>query len=202
MPGRAACLSVPGLRRSLFPPFGATPRAIGERQHAEYVYPFTRPGTIMALFQRSVWAVAIMATASCAGVATRTAPVSAADAAAIREQIATTLAHGARAWNAGRLDDFVSDYEPDTGTSYIGGRGLVHGVAAIRAAYAPRFAPGAQRDSLHFENLEVDVLAPDVVNAVAYYVLMRGDSVTARGPTSLVMRRSAGRWRIIHDHSS
>ena len=156
----------------------------------------------MALLQRSTCVVAIMATVACARVATTSAPVSAAEAAAVREQISATLAHGARAWNAGNLDDFVSDYEPGPGTSYIGGRGMVHGVAAIRAAYAPRFAPGAQRDSLHFEDLEVDVLAPDVVNAVAYYVLMRGDSVTARGPTSLVMRRTDGRWRIIHDHSS
>lgn len=176
--------------------------AIGERELAEYVYHSTLPGTIMGLLQRSACAVAIMATAACARIATTSAPGSAADAATIRAQISATLAHGARAWNGGNLDDFVSDYDPGPGTSYIGGRGMVHGVAAIRAAYAPRFAPGAQRDSLHFESLEVDVLAPDVVNAVAYYVLMRGDSVTARGPTSLVMRRTDGRWRIIHDHSS
>jgi len=40
------------------------------------------------------------------------------------------------------------------------------------------------------------------MNAIAYYVLMRGDSVTARGPTSLVLRRVGGRWVIMHDHSS
>jgi ketosteroid isomerase-like protein len=68
--------------------------------------------------------------------------------------------------------------------------------------YAPRFAPGGIRDSLSFEHLEVDFVAPNVVNAIAYYVLARGDSVTARGPTSLVMRRLDGRWRIVHDHSS
>jgi hypothetical protein len=28
------------------------------------------------------------------------------------------------------------------------------------------------------------------------------DSVTARGPTSLLVRRVQGRWRIAHDHSS
>ena len=74
--------------------------------------------------------------------------------------------------------------------------------AALCALYAPRFAPGARRDSLHFEQLEVDVVGADAVNAIAYYVLMRGDSVTARGPTSLVLRRASGRWRIAHDHSS
>lgn len=121
---------------------------------------------------------------------------------AARAEIAATFAHGARAWNAGDLDDFLSDYYPDTGTTYIARRGVLHGVEAIRGAYASRFGPGAQRDSLHFENLEVDVLAPDLANAIAWYVLMRGDSVTARGPTSLLMRKRDGRWRIVHDHSS
>ena len=119
-----------------------------------------------------------------------------------RAEIAATFAHGARAWNAGDLDDFLSDYYPDTSTTYIARRGVLHGVEAIRGAYASRFGPGAQRDSLHFENLEVDVLAPGLANAIAWYVLMRGDSVTARGPTSLLMRKHDGRWRIVHDHSS
>jgi ketosteroid isomerase-like protein len=58
------------------------------------------------------------------------------------------------------------------------------------------------RDSLFFRDIEVDLLGPDVANAVAFYVLMRGDSVTSTGPTSLVVRRVEGRWRIVHDHSS
>ncbi len=125
-----------------------------------------------------------------------------AELATARAEIAATLAHGARAWNAGNLDVFMSDYVPDTSTTYVTPRGVLHGVPAIGAVYAARFAPGARRDSLHFEGMEVDLLTPDLANTIAYYVLARGDSVTARGPTSLVMRRSGGRWRIVHDHSS
>lgn len=126
----------------------------------------------------------------------------AADASAIREQVALEMADDARAWNAGDLERFVSSYVPSDSTTFVTSRGVLHGVAAIRGIYASRFAPGASRDSLHFENLQVDVLAPGIINAIAYYVLMRGDSVTARGPTSLVMRWDNGRWRIMHDHSS
>jgi ketosteroid isomerase-like protein len=82
----------------------------------------------------------------------------------------------------------------------------MRGPADIRAAYAPRFAPGGVRDSLSFQLVDVDPLAPDVINVIATYILARRvgarDSVTARGPTSLVMRRVDGRWRIVHDHSS
>jgi uncharacterized protein (TIGR02246 family) len=120
----------------------------------------------------------------------------------VRREIIAVLDHGARAWDAGKLDEFLSDYLPDSSTTFITKTRTLHGIDAIRGVYAARFAPGARRDSLHFENVEVDVLAPDVVNTIAWYVLTRGDSVTERGPTSLVMRRVNGHWRIVHDHSS
>jgi beta-aspartyl-peptidase (threonine type) len=115
------------------------------------------------------------------------------------------LARAAVNWNRGDLDAFVDDYLPSDTTTYVGRR-LLRGRSAIRASYAPLFAPDAVRDSLSFEVLDLDPLAPDVVNLIGRYTLKRRvagrDSVTASGPTSLVMRRVQGRWRIAHDHSS
>ena len=119
---------------------------------------------------------------------------------AARQGVLALLAHGAAAWTHGDLDAFVSDYAGDA--TFVTPQRVLHGRAEIRAHYAPRFAPGAARDSLYFQDLEVDPLGPDALNAIAYYVLQRGDSVVARGPTSLVMKRVGGRWYIVHDHSS
>ncbi|MDE3128283.1 MAG: SgcJ/EcaC family oxidoreductase [Gemmatimonadota bacterium] len=129
-------------------------------------------------------------------------PEQPASPAQVRREVLAVFQQGARAWNAGNLDGFMDTYLPDSETTFITKSGVLHGVSAIRNVYAPRFAPGAQRDSLRFQNVEIDILAPDAVNAIAWYVLLRGDSITARGPTSLVMRRVSGRWRIVHDHSS
>ena len=112
------------------------------------------------------------------------------------------FARSAAAWNRGDLDTFMTDYLPGDRTTYVTARGAIHGPAAIRERYAPRFAPGALHDSLSFEGIEVDPLAPGVINVIAQYVLTRGDSVVARGPTSLVMVRQDGRLKIVHDHSS
>jgi uncharacterized protein (TIGR02246 family) len=121
----------------------------------------------------------------------------------LRAQFTAMLDRSARAWNRGDLDAFMEDYLDSARTTYVGRRGVVlHGRAAIREVYAPRFAPGGVRDSLSFEGLQVDSLAPGVAHVLAYYVLSRGDSTVARGPTSLVMLRVQGRWRIVHDHSS
>ena len=146
--------------------------------------------------------LAAVTAAACVRVAVQRQPASGAANAAIHREIDLMMSASAAAWNRGDLDLFVSDYLPGQGTTFIGRRGVLRGVDAIRANYAARFAPGGQRDSLHFEQMEVDELAPNVANVIAWYVLQRGDSVTARGPTSLVMRKMNGRWRIVHDHSS
>ncbi len=144
-------------------------------------------------------AAALLALAGCARSPRTEAPAPA-DVVAARGAVLALLAHGAAAWTRGDLAGFVSDYAPDA--TFVTARRVLHGRAEIEAHYAPRFAPGSARDSLSFQDLEVDVLAPDALNAVAFYVLQRGDSVVARGPTSLVMRFSDGRWFIVHDHSS
>jgi len=115
-------------------------------------------------------------------------------------EVAGVLEHGARSWNGGDLDGFVSDYTPDA--TFVTSRGLVRGTAEIRERYAARFAPGALRDSLSFRVLDVDVLGRRTANLVAIWVLARGDSVTSTGPTSLVLKKVGGRWKIAHDHSS
>ncbi len=119
---------------------------------------------------------------------------------AIWREVAAALEHGARCWNSGDLDGFVSDYTADA--TFVAGTALVRGVAAIRARYAARFAPGVVRDSLTFRLLDVDALGPRLASVVAIWTLSRGDSVTSTGPTSLVMRKVGGRWRIAPDHSS
>jgi beta-aspartyl-peptidase (threonine type) len=124
----------------------------------------------------------------------------------IRSELETMLARAAANWNRGDLDAFVDDYLPGDSTTFIGSRGIVRGPKAIRAGYAPLFASGAVRDSLSFVILDIDPVAPDAVNLIAQYTLARRvagrDSVTARGPTSLLVRRVQRRWRIVHDHSS
>lgn len=123
-------------------------------------------------------------------------------AAGMREEIAIMMDGSARAWTRGDLDRFMADYLDAPRTTYVTHDRLLRGRRAIHDHYAPRFAPGAQHDSLTFERMEVDSLAPNVANVIAWYVLHRGDSVVARGPTTVVMLRVHGRWQIVHDHSS
>jgi uncharacterized protein (TIGR02246 family) len=117
---------------------------------------------------------------------------------AIREM----LARSAEAWNAGDLDRFVSDYADDPSTTFMFDGRPRHGLAWIRSHFAPRFAPGADRKSLRFESVEARALGRDHAMATARFVLFARDSITASGPFTLVLHRTGGQWKIIHDHTS
>ncbi len=149
---------------------------------------------------RALLACLVLAVSGCAGSRAPAPAAAPPSRDSVHAAFTALLARGAAAWNRGDLDAFMDDYADDA--TFIASRGVVRGRAAIRALYAPRFAPGARRDSLRFEHSELHVLGPDAAEGIAWYVLMRGDSVAARGPTSLVLRRQRGRWRIAHDHSS
>lgn len=116
--------------------------------------------------------------------------------------IDSMLDASAAAWNRGDLDGFMQSYLRDSSTTFLSAAGMGRGYEWIRNRYAPRFEPGAARDSLRFTDLEVRPLGPDYALATARYVLYRGDSTTATGPFTVVLRRTAEGWKMIHDHTS
>ena len=125
------------------------------------------------------------------------------------DEISETLHASAGSWNAGDLDGFMDDYSVDPPATFVGSTGLLHGPDEIRARYLESYwAPGAERDSLRFEDLDVRPFGADHALAVGRYVLYRktdsagADSTVATGWFSLWWERQAEGWKILHDHSS
>jgi uncharacterized protein (TIGR02246 family) len=121
---------------------------------------------------------------------------------ALTEQLTRQLARAATDWNRGDLDGFVSDYAPESTTTFVDGRRSRHGFQFIREMYGRRFRPGVRRDSLHFEEIEVRALSPALALVTGRFILQRGNQTTASGPFTLVMASRPEGWRIVHDHSS
>lgn len=108
-------------------------------------------------------------------------------------------------WNAGDLEGFLDDYSAEPGLTFVGSAGVVRGLEEVRERYRTSYwAPGAVRDSLRFEEVEVRALGEDHALALGRWVLYRPrpDSVTASGWFTLVLRRGTDGWEILHDHSS
>jgi ketosteroid isomerase-like protein len=125
-----------------------------------------------------------------------------ADPAELTRRLTVQFARSAADWNRGDLPGFLSDYAPESTTSFVSGGHVMKGIDWIRSHYAPRFAPGAVRDSLRFEELEARPLGERYALVTARYVLFRGGAITSSGPFSLVMEERLGGWKILHDHTS
>lgn len=121
---------------------------------------------------------------------------------ALEVQIRAALAESAAAWNRGDLDAFLSLYRDSPGTTFVAEGGIRRGLDEIRTHYAPRFRPGADRDSLRFDDLEARRLADDVAVVTARWILHRDGEVTGSGPFTLLLEKVEGIWWIVHDHSS
>lgn len=144
---------------------------------------------------RRTWYVMLAAGAACA--APQQAPENPGAA------ISAMLARSAADWNRGDLAGFMSDYANDSLTTYVSQGHLLHGWQALYDRYQKAyFAPGKVRDSLAFEEVHVRPLGPDAALCSARFKLLRANVVTASGPFTLVLERRAGRWYIVHDHTS
>lgn len=143
-----------------------------------------------------------LALAACAGGSAPPATAPLPDPAVLRGTIERQFATSAAAWNAGDLDGFMRDYAREPATGFVSGGHLRQGYDFIRGNYAPRFAPGAERDSLRFEEFVVRPLRADLALVTARYILHRNGVVTSSGPFTLVMEQRREGWRILHDHTS
>ncbi len=119
------------------------------------------------------------------------------------KEIAAMLARSAADWTRGDLDGFMSDYARDTLTSYVSGGHVQYGWQALYDHYRTTyFAPGKSHDSLTFAEIRVRALFPGFAYVTARFQLVRGDSIIASGPFTLILRKRGDRWHIVHDHTS
>jgi uncharacterized protein (TIGR02246 family) len=120
------------------------------------------------------------------------------------DEIRTLLKNSEAAWNRGDLAAFASDYEDSPETTFIGREITRGGVQAIIERYRRSYPNRDAMGKLAFSEIEIRTLASNVALATGKYELKR--TVAAGGDTAgrftLILRKSAAGWKIIHDHSS
>jgi uncharacterized protein (TIGR02246 family) len=120
------------------------------------------------------------------------------------DEIRAMLDRSQANWNRGDLAAFAADYEDSPETTFVG-KDVTHGgVAAVLARYQSHYPTREAMGTLTYSEISVRVLTPDLVLANGKFSLKRtaaggGD---ASGRFTLVIRKTAKGWKIIHDHSS
>ena len=108
------------------------------------------------------------------------------------------------AWNRGDLPAFASYYEDSPETTFMGREVTRGGTQAILQRYQKSYPTPESRGTLTFSEIVVRPLAEGLVLVTGKFELKRtkeggGD---AAGRYTLVIKRTAAGWKIIHDHTS
>jgi len=119
-------------------------------------------------------------------------------------EIRMTINNSAAAWNRGDLVAFASAYEDSPETTFIGREVTRGGTQAILDRYRRTYPNREAMGDLAFSEVQIRTLAPNIALATGKYGLKRtavagGD---ASGRFTLIFRKTAAGWKIIHDHSS
>jgi uncharacterized protein (TIGR02246 family) len=118
------------------------------------------------------------------------------------DDIRAVLTTQVDAWNRADIAGFMAPYWNSEELSFFTGDTVTRGFAATEARYRKNYGTSPETmGHLAFENLEVTLLSPDAAVVYGRFRLQMKD----RNPTgifTLILRKQAGKWKIIHDHTS
>lgn len=115
----------------------------------------------------------------------------------IRQVMQTQL----EAWNRGDIVAFMDTYWKSDSLLFIGKKGLTYGWQATLDNYKKAYPGKEGMGQLAFHLLEFKKLADDVYFVVGTWQLTRTIG-NLDGHFSILLRRIAGEWKIVADHSS
>ena len=114
------------------------------------------------------------------------------------EDVAELMEIQRQAWNRGDLAEFVSYY--DESMTFSGGGGVTRGTDNLLAHYQESYPTAKERGVLTFKVIEVRSVGDGTALVLGQYILDREEP--ASGYFSLLVQRTMGGVRIIHDHTS
>jgi uncharacterized protein (TIGR02246 family) len=119
------------------------------------------------------------------------------------KDVLAPILKSAEDWNRGDLKAFMQSYENSPDTTFVGSE-VAHGTDAVLARYRRTYSSVQQMGKTTFSDLKVRPLSPELAVVTGRYTLDRAAEFGGRktGIFTLVMRKSAVGWRIIHDHTS
>jgi uncharacterized protein (TIGR02246 family) len=118
-------------------------------------------------------------------------------------EILAVIEKSAEDWNRGDLEAFVQCYEQSPATTFVGTE-VSRGTDAVLSRYKRAYPDAARMGTTTFSELQARPLTAELAIVTGRFHLQRdaqwgGDK---SGLFTLVMRKGASGWRIIHDHTS
>ncbi|MFC1550287.1 YybH family protein [Candidatus Neomarinimicrobiota bacterium] len=105
------------------------------------------------------------------------------------------------AWNSGDIEGYMKGYWNSDSLRFVSGGNSYSGWTTTLDGYKNRYPDKSAMGELSFTNLEVILLAMDAAIVFGKYQLNR-ENDDPWGLFTLVLRKTADGWRIMHDHTS
>ena len=117
------------------------------------------------------------------------------------QRISALMQGSADAWNRGDLAGHLSIYADSV--TFMTDTGPRTGIKPIEVAFARKyFRDGRPKQTLAFDQLLIRYPAADIALVTGRFRLTGGGEEEQSGRFTLIWKREAGRWAVIHDHSS
>ena len=107
----------------------------------------------------------------------------------------------AAAWNRGDVTGYMEGYAKEEATTFVSGDTVTRGWQTVHDRYKARYDTREKMGALAFSELELKPLSEFYMMATGRWQLTRAAD-TPRGRFTLIFRRTAAGWRIVHDHTS
>ena len=120
---------------------------------------------------------------------------------AISSEIESVLRAQQEAWNRGNIDAFMNGYSRSDATVFVSSDEVTRGWQKVLDRYKQKYSDRAKMGTLTFSNLEITGLSNNSAVVLGSWKLKRA-SDEPHGRFTLIFRRLADGWKIVHDHTS
>jgi beta-aspartyl-peptidase (threonine type) len=108
----------------------------------------------------------------------------------------------AAAWNKGDLEGFMAGYWKSDELTFFSGKDITKGWNATLERYKKRYqSEGKEMGKLTFSDLKIEVLGPESAVVRGRFRLVTSKE-TPQGLFTLLFKKTADGWKIVHDHTS
>ncbi len=116
-------------------------------------------------------------------------------------EISEVMSRAEDGWNAGDLNEYMQCYLHSENLRFASDDGFSFGWHQVLENYQSSYPDQRSMGHLSFYDLDIELLSEDAALVVGRWRLDR-KSDQPHGVFTLVMRRGAAGWRIVHDHTS
>jgi ketosteroid isomerase-like protein len=105
------------------------------------------------------------------------------------------------AWNRGDIDGFMKGYARSESTTFVSEDAVRRGWENVRERYLKKYSDRAKMGLLTFSDLKITLVSTDAAVVLGHWKLKRTQD-RPHGRFTLIFRKMADGWRIVHDHTS